>query len=365
MKKYISVYLKAGKNAATSYYRFYQYFKTIDADFKYNLMIPERKSKSFFPIARQPKWKQVFIFIYIYIRVLANLFSDLKRNPDYLVISRCIINRILPYSYIYIIKTLKRKKCKVIWDFDDNIIGFEIPRKSFDQMASLSDIIVVGSPLLRDMVNVSNRQKVRILPTTDGDMHHLVTDDIKESRNKELVNVVKVIWVGTFSTLQYVERICKALEEVGLRLTKLNKTLQFTVVCDKELMYNAQHFNLININWEKQTAIDEMLHSHIGIMPLEDNESTRGKCGFKLIQYLSVGLPIVGSMVGMNKMIINDTVGVGVEELEIDSWVDAILQIVSNDFHWRELSDCAYKEWEAKYNCTTNLNKWKDDLLDL
>ena len=66
-RKQVSVYLKAGERAATSYYRFYQYFKNLDADVKYNLMIPDNRWNDFFPIARQPKWKQVYIFFYIYL----------------------------------------------------------------------------------------------------------------------------------------------------------------------------------------------------------------------------------------------------------------------------------------------------------
>jgi glycosyltransferase involved in cell wall biosynthesis len=363
MKKKVSVYLKAGKRAATSYYRFYQYFDSIDADFKYNLMISDSKSESFFPIARQPKWKQVYIFFYIYIRVLKNLAYDIIRKPNYIVISRCIINKILPYSYIVILKLLKKNGCQIIWDFDDNIIGFEMSRKTFDCLTKLSDVIVVGSPFLADLVSEDYKKKVLLLSTTDGDMHHLLTKDVNEVRIAEIETVIKVVWVGTFSTLHYVERICEALEKAGLELAKQRKDLQLTVVCDKELEYKPLHFKLVNIKWEKQIAIAQMLQSHIGIMPLEDNESTRGKCGFKLIQYLSVGLPIIGSTIGFNKMIIKDSFGIGVKELDIDSWVEAIIQIVKESSQWRLFSENAYKEWEDKYNYTTNLSVWRHMLL--
>ncbi len=363
MKRRVSVYLKAGSRAATSYYRFYQYFNSMDADFRYNLMIPESRSASFFPIARQPKWKQVYIFFYIYVRVLRNLVRDLVRKPDYLVISRCIINKVLPYSYVIILKFLKRRGCKLIWDFDDNIIGFEMSKHSFDCFSNIADVIIVGSPFLKEFVNEENRGKVILLPTTDGDMHHLLTEEIEDARFNELDSNIKIIWVGTFSTLHYVGRICAALEKAGGRLSKENKKLHFTVVCDKVLDYNPNHFELVNINWEKQTAIDQMLHSHIGIMPLEDNESTRGKCGFKLIQYLSVGLPIVGSTIGMNQLIINDTIGFGVKELDIDAWADAIIKISSDVEKWRSLSNNAFKEWKTKYSFSANYEKWKNEIL--
>lgn len=356
----ISVYLKAGRKAATSYYRFYQFFDKSDAEFTYHLMIPDRKWDSFFPIAQQPKWKQVYIFFFIYFRVLFNIISDWFRSPDCVVISRCIINKVLPWSYMFLLNRIKRNGAKIVWDFDDNIIGSEITRKNFDWFSSLADVIVVGSPLLKKIVCEKDRNKVILLPTTDGDMHHLVSEEVKKKRLKAYEKVVRFTWVGTFSTLKYVERVAEAFEEAGRGLAEQGKELQLTVVCDQELKYSSKNFKLVNIKWDKQTAISQMLSSHVGIMPLEDNESTRGKCGFKLIQYLSVGLPVIGSMVGMNSMIIKDSVGIGVNELQIESWTRAIVDLVADSSVWLSLSRNAYKEWEKYYDYKKILESWND-----
>lgn len=358
-QKRISVYLKAGDRAATSYYRFYQYFRKVDADIKYHLMIPDSKWNSFFPIAQQPKWKQVYIFFLIYFRVLGNLLTDIVKNPDCVVVSRCIINKVLPWSYKFLLKQIKRKGARIIWDFDDNIIGREMTRKNFDWFSYVADIIIVGSPVLKEMVCEGDRDKVIMLPTTDGDMHHLLTEDIKEERWKSFEKTLKVIWVGTFSSLEYVERVTESFENAGRTLTSLGKKLQLTVVCDKELLYTPKNFKLINIKWDKQTAITQMLHSHVGIMPLEDDESTRGKCGFKLIQYLSIGLPVIGSTVGMNSQIINDCVGVGVTELDIREWEEAIVRFVESPATWKKYSNNAYKEWECHYDYKNIFESWK------
>lgn len=358
--KRVSIYLKAGEKAATSYYRFYQFFDKIDAQFEYHLMIPDSKWNFFFPIAKQPKWKQVYIFIFIYFRVLRNLLTDLLSKPDFVVVSRCIINKVLPWSYMFLLKLIKRNGSKIIWDFDDNIIGSEMKRKNFDWFSDIADIIIVGSPFLKEMVCKQDRNKVLLLPTTDGDMHHLVTDEIKKERVKTYGEVVKFIWVGTFSTLHYVELIVDAFEKAALALKERRKELLLVVVCDKELHYTPKSFTLLNIKWEKQVAIEQMLHAHIGIMPLEDNENNRGKCGFKLIQYLSVGLPLIGSTVGVNKMIINKSLGVGITELEIDEWAEAIIRMADDLFLWQSLSQNAYQIWETHYSFESNLNKWKD-----
>ena len=360
--KKISVYLKAGERAATSYYRFYQFFYLLDAEVNYNLMIPDSKWKAFFPIARHSKWKQVYIFFFIYFRVLGNLLLDLVRKPDCIVVSRCIINKALPLSFKYLLKLQKNNGSKIIWDFDDNIIGAEITKSNFDWFSDIANVIVVGSPLLKDMIRKKDREKTIILPTTDGDMHYLLTNDIMEERINSFEKFLKVIWVGTFSTLKYVEEITEAFEIAGNILAEQGKKLQLTIVCDKELKYKPNTFELINIKWDKQTAINQLLYSHVGIMPLENNEITRGKCGFKLIQYLSVGLPVIGSTVGMNSLIIRDNVGIGVNELNIDLWTDSILKNAESIERWCKYSRNAYKEWEKLYSYDTNMLKWKDIL---
>ena len=357
-QKRVSVYLKAGERAATSYYRFYQYFRRIDADVKFNLMIPDSKWNAFFPIASQPKWKQVYIFFFIYFRVLWNLAVDVIRRPDVVVISRCIINKVLPYSYRLLLNLQKRRGSKIVWDFDDNIVGAEMTRKNFDWFSSYASLIIVGSPTLIELINKKYQEKVALLPTTDGDMHERLTEEIKEKRTAEFDNVIRIIWVGTFSTLNYVRDIAPAIEKAGKILKENKKELHLIVVCDKTLDCETDNFVLHNVKWDKEVAITQMLQAHVGIMPLEDNEVTRGKCGFKLIQYLSVGLPVIGSTVGMNQTIINDRIGIGVDEVDDESWTNAIISIASDVPKWDRLSKSAYKEWELKYNVSYNLNEW-------
>lgn len=71
-------------------------------------------------------------------------------------------------------------------------------RKTFDCLTKLSDVIVVGSPFLADLVSEDYKKKVLLLSTTDGDMHHLLTKDVNEVRIAEIETVIKVVWVGTF-----------------------------------------------------------------------------------------------------------------------------------------------------------------------
>lgn len=359
-RKRISVYLKAGRNAATSYYRFFQFFDKLGADFRYHLMIPDDYWNFLFPIAIQPVWKKPFIFIYIYIRVLFSLIFDTIHKPDYIVISRCLINRVMPYSYRILLLTIQSLGTKIVFDFDDQIIcAKEITRSNFDFLSDISYKIIVGSPLLKELVKEEFREKVCFMPTTDGDFYHLISNDITTSRLASFDREIRIVWLGTFSGLCNLNDIMKSIESFGKHLKKQGKKLRLVVVCDSALDYDPTFFILDNVKWSRQKAIEVLLNAHVGIMPLNDNEITRGKCSFKLIQYLSAGLPVIGTNVGMNRYVIVKEVGIGLETNDEKSWESAFLQLTTNKIQWLEYSNNALADWKIKYDYYRYMSDWK------
>jgi glycosyltransferase involved in cell wall biosynthesis len=102
-----------------------------------------------------------------------------------------------------------------------------------------------------------------------------------------------------------------------------------------------------------------MLNAHIGIMPLADTEFTRGKGGFKLVQYISVGLPCVASNVGFNKLVLNEHCGFLAESEQ--QWRDAIMQLANPDI-WQQFSTAAFKQWNSNFSFDKNLAIWDEAL---
>ena len=84
-----------------------------------------------------------------------------------------------------------------------------------------------------------------------------------------------------------------------------------------------------HIQWDENTEVEEISKFDIGIMPLPDNPWERGKCGFKLIQYLSCNVPVIGSPVGVNKDIIINGVN-GFQANSTDEWIKYI-RLLKND----------------------------------
>lgn len=355
----VSVYTKSGERAATTYYRIYQYLRDIPINFYKRKMLSDKMYRKVMPISDKNIVVKVFIFIYIYLRVTVQLTKDLFICPDTLVISRRFINRRLPIHFKLILNSLKKRGTNIIWDFDDQIIvSKEVSKKGFRYMSELADHIIVASEYNYKMVSEEFRNKVSILPTTDGDMYKLFNTRITSDRLKKLETEIRIIWIGTSVSLKYVEQLIPALRILGEQLVN-DRKISLTVVCDKPLEVKGPgHLNIRNIKWERDIAIKELLNSHIGIMPLEETSFSKGKGGFKLIQYLSVGLPIIGSPVGINTSIITKDVGFLEDIKDENGWVNAIRSLISSIDTWKGYSQCAFKKWLEEYNYEQNLEFW-------
>jgi len=84
-----------------------------------------------------------------------------------------------------------------------------------------------------------------------------------------------------------------------------------------------------NMEWEEATEAENILTFDIGIMPLTDDQFSRGKCGLKIIQYMACGIPCVASPVGANGDIIQDRVN-GLLAGSSDKWLDKISSLIEN-----------------------------------
>ena len=97
--------------------------------------------------------------------------------------------------------------------------------------------------------------------------------------------------------------------------------MRIHIISNTALDYTKKIKNSVLVPWEKETYIKEISKFSIGIMPLKDTDFNRGKCGFKLIQYLNMKKPVIGSPVGVNIEIVS---GNGIAASTKKEWVDAL-----------------------------------------
>lgn len=273
----------------------------------------------------------------------------------------------MPSFFFGFLRLMIYRGSRLVWDYDDNILeAKEISKKNFETMACLSSVIVVTHENLSSLVSKQYKHKIRILPTTDGDMYKSYIShqkEITQFRINSLHSEISLVWVATSSNMKYLEHITPILDEVGKNLEETqNRQLTLHVICDKPLLQKTKYLKVMNIKWSRKAAINGMLSSSIGIMPLEDNTFTRGKGGFKLVQYQSVGLPCIGSAVGFNCEVIQKGSGYAVNNTYED-WNTAI-QRISNVEHYIDYSIESYKNWWVNFNYESNLIFWKSLILE-
>jgi glycosyltransferase involved in cell wall biosynthesis len=84
------------------------------------------------------------------------------------------------------------------------------------------------------------------------------------------------------------------------------------------------------IEWSADNEIKYLKSAHVGIMPLPDRHWERGKCGFKIIQYMASKIPVVASPVGVNSNIVEHGVN-GYLATTLDDWSVFLCNIANED----------------------------------
>lgn len=357
--KNISIYVKNKYYSPASFYRIVQYFDGLN-NVTFHTQLNDSEYKKYMPISKQKLAVKLYIYMKILFTVIIDLFHDCFNKIDYIVISRSLVQRHMPYVFMFVLYILKIKKVKIIWDFDDQIIDSkEISKKSFIFFCKLSDTIVLTNHFLKSLIPDTYKKKVIILPTTDGQIYKYCTPYIQNERNIMFNKKINLVWVGTSGNLKYLYRIIPALDNAAKKISMHNKQLFLYVVCDVPLLSYTNSLKIINTIWSREIAANVICKSHIGIMPLIDSEFAKGKGAFKLIQYLSAGLPVLGSAVGYNKEVITHNCGILVNDSNtISNWTDAVLSLSLDKNKWSKFSVDSLEIWYEKFSFFKNQEIW-------
>jgi glycosyltransferase involved in cell wall biosynthesis len=223
--------------------------------------------------------------------------------------------------------TAKVFRKKIIYDFDDAIWLTDRSdeswltkklraRNKISAICKLSYKVSAGNRYLRDYAVKYNSQTV-VNPTTIDTLKILETN-----RNEN--NEVVIGWTGSHSTLKYL----KGIESVLQTLERDYSNVRFLFIADQQpdLSLNRLSFK----HWKLETENEDLSEIDIGIMPLPDNEWTRGKCGFKILQYMAMSIPAVASPVGVNSQIIENEENGFVCETETE-WLHALRRLVEDN----------------------------------
>lgn len=257
-----------------------------------------------------------------------------------------LLTKVGKYDYIFILREstpigppffewicTKIFKKKLIYDFDDAIwVSQASANNSIAKLVKAtwkvgsickwSYKVSVGNKYLYDYASQYSKNIV-LNPTCVDTVH--IHNKIKDQNTGS--KKVVIGWTGSFSTLKFLNNILDALQELEKKYV-----FNFLVIADQDPHLPLKNF--VFKQWSESSEIDDLLECNIGVMPLNDDEYAKGKCGFKLIQFMSLGIPVAASPVGVNEQIVDEAVN-GFLCRSKEEWIRA-LQKLLNDTRLRQ-----------------------------
>lgn len=348
------IFVRNKKYRPSSYYRIYQYLENEVND---SIELIEYENNRFYNKKSRSRIMNtlnitVHSLIPGYTNRIYNIMRILNKRESYNVfIQRECFPKIIGPLGKFLLRKLISNASNVYWDFDDNIFeAKEITKFEWDLLKEYTTKIFVGNDFLLSKLNLTNNDKVTVVNTTDVMMERVDLAVINRKREESYNKQVILVWVGTKGNLKHLENIIPQLEEAASKVE--NKKIVLKIISDGSINQTTRNLIIKNIKWDRQVAFEEMLNSHIGLMPLIENEFTKGKCAFKAVQSIGCGLPVILSDVGMNKDVVS--MGNGILIRNDNDWSKAILQLSTNLDKWREQSNLSRELWLRDFNSVKN-----------
>lgn len=204
-----------------------------------------------------------------------------------------------------------------------------------DKLMSEATLITAGNAYLAQRAIKAASRKVEIIPTViDLERYPLKT---MTSTND---NVLRIVWIGSPYTLKYLKLIEKPLAVLSQKFT-------FKLRIINSISLDLPGVDIEFVPWTETTEVASLQACDIGVMPLVDSPWERGKCGYKLIQYMACGLPVVASPVGVNTEIVRGENGYMATTDE--EWIEALGKLLRDTQLRQHMGEAGRKRVEMEF----------------
>lgn len=293
--------------------------------------------------------KKVFGMLKSFARRWLLLFQ--LKKADYLFIHREMAQMGPPIFEWIVAKILKRK---YIYDFDDAIWlpNYSESNAKFHKLKAYWKVnycmqwahqITAGNDYLAEYAHKYNPNVV-VLPTTIDTVNH-------HNKNCNYEKEIPIIgWTGTHTTMHYLDFIIPVLKKLEKEFS-----FKFRVISNEKPQFDLASLEFVK--WKKETEIEDLAALSIGVMPLKEDLWSNGKCGFKALQYMSLGIPTLLSPVGVNAKIVTHQEN-GLFATSQSEWESQLRALLESAELRKTIGTAGKKRVENAYSVNSQLSNY-------
>jgi glycosyltransferase involved in cell wall biosynthesis len=336
----IVFFTRYGTLGASSRYRFYQYQPSLESrgfECSFRPLFDNSILDSRYRRGTKSVWQNVSAILQ---RIVD--FSQ-TRSADLIVLE----GEFLPYFPAFFEKLLNLRKIPYAVDFDDAIFHYydkssrRLVRRllggKIKTVVKNAACVIAGNQYLAKYASNADAKRIEIVPTViDLDKYPLKKCYPAENTG------FRIGWIGSPGSSRYLELVRDPLSK-----------LVSNDGCIVKLVGAGTDHGLADLlpemqKWSDETEVAEIQTFDIGIMPLPEDDWAKGKCGFKLIQYMACSKPVIATPVGANCDIVQHGVNGFLAETA-DEWINAIRTLKENPDLVRRMGAAGRKLVEEKY----------------
>jgi len=250
----------------------------------------------------------------------------------------------LPWVPFFVERVLLPSRRPLVVEYDDAVfhqyehhpsgLVRRLLGRKIDRVMAAATVVIAGNEYLARRATRAGARRVVVVPSTVDTEHFRPV--LPLARNGCVVG-----WIGSPATVKYLDGLRAPLE-------RLHGRSGFEVH-----LVGAPPGTLADVGarvwpWDAATEVDRINAFDVGVMPLEDGAWERGKCGYKLIQYMACGRPVVASPVGVNAEIVSPDAGILASSP--DEWEAALVALAGDPERRGRMGASARQIVEARYS---------------
>ncbi|MFA5147270.1 MAG: glycosyltransferase family 4 protein [Candidatus Omnitrophota bacterium] len=249
-----------------------------------------------------------------------------------------------------VLNAIGARNGRIVFDFDDAIyLSGDGSRYRFTDAVASSRAVIASSDFLAAKAVTYNKNVV-VIPTS------VETSRYRPKTPAGQDGPFVIVWIGTPEASKYLYGIRSVLirlvkrygDRITVKLIGLDEFKTGDVMTDRRIKL---------IRWSEGTEADEIASADAGIMPMDEDEWSLGKAGYKLVQYMAGGLPVLSSASGIAKTLVEEGVN-GFLVKDEDGWFNRISFLISDRDRAGRMGLTGREKAETEYSYKANFGKF-------